>query len=363
MQLPTVCIMADIVFVLGAGTSRAAGAPLMSDFLDRAEDLLRSKRLESVHTPSFELVFKALSRLEGVHARMAYSPTNIEELFATFEMATILGSLGDLTKDEIVSLLPALRSVIAVTLEESVAFPVDAQGLHPPSAHVGFVSEVKRLAHASSVAILSFNYDVALDYAMEVAGAPPDYALGGDTPRTSIPLLKLHGSLNWGRCLRESCAGINPIGVQDWVRHNVREPKRDGERLRVSLRLNGVTHRCGGTCHSDPVIVPPTWSKPGYYTQLASVWQRAAEHLREARSVVVMGYSLPPTDRFFPLLYGLGSVGGNRPRRFAVCDPSEETFGRFENFLGPLPKERLEHIEERFEARNIGLTVRRAIRC
>ena len=34
--------MSDIVFILGAGASRQAGAPLMNDFIDTAESLLRA---------------------------------------------------------------------------------------------------------------------------------------------------------------------------------------------------------------------------------------------------------------------------------------------------------------------------------
>ena len=109
--------MADIVFILGAGTSREAGAPLMADFLDRAEDLLRADKMGERHEKDFELVFRALGMLEGVHARMRFSPTNIEDLFAIFEMGTILGRLGDLEPDTIPRLVPALRSLIAATLE------------------------------------------------------------------------------------------------------------------------------------------------------------------------------------------------------------------------------------------------------
>lgn len=43
--------MAENVFILGAGASRKAGAPLMKGFLDSAEDLLKKGKVGDL-TPS-----------------------------------------------------------------------------------------------------------------------------------------------------------------------------------------------------------------------------------------------------------------------------------------------------------------------
>ena len=51
------------VFILGAGASRAAGGPLMSDFLDYSEKLIRLKRDGVIQAKkAFDDVFDALGR-------------------------------------------------------------------------------------------------------------------------------------------------------------------------------------------------------------------------------------------------------------------------------------------------------------
>ena len=69
------------------------------------------------------------------------------------------------------------------------------------------------------------------------------------------------------------------------------------------------------------------------------MWRRAAKHLQEARNIVVIGYSLPPSDQFFRYLYGLGTVSPARIQRFWVFDiePSDVPNGvnwRFQELLG-----------------------------
>jgi len=92
-----------------------------------------------------------------------------------------------------------------------------------------------------------------------------------------------------------------------------------------------------------PLIVPPTWSKGEYYRQIGGVWRRAAQELGEAENIIVIGYSLPASDSFFPLLFGLGTVGNKPLRRFWVFDPDEKVGDRFRTMLGPGALQRFEH--------------------
>ena len=48
----------------------------------------------------------------------------------------------------------------------------------------------------------------------------------------------------------------------------------------------------------EPMVVPPATIKSAYYGNnvLRSLWTSAALHLRNAKEVVIMGFSLPATD-------------------------------------------------------------------
>jgi len=58
--------MANVVFILGAGASRQAGGPLMGDFLEVAESLLKTNKVGS-NAKAFECVFQAIGALQAVH--------------------------------------------------------------------------------------------------------------------------------------------------------------------------------------------------------------------------------------------------------------------------------------------------------
>ena len=86
------------------------------------------------------------------------------------------------------------------------------------------------------------------------------------------------------------------------------------------------------------MIVPPTWSKGEYHSQLTKVWSRAAAELSDAENIFVSGYSLTETDSFFRYLFALGSVGSARIKRFWVFDTDQgggKVEQRFRTLRGP----------------------------
>jgi len=102
------------VFIIGAGASAEAGAPLMNDFLDRAENLRRSRdsRFSAEEQKSFDLVFKAINALRAAHSKAELDTENLESVFGAFEMARLSGRLGSLTREEVVELNPSMRRLI-----------------------------------------------------------------------------------------------------------------------------------------------------------------------------------------------------------------------------------------------------------
>jgi hypothetical protein len=77
--------MSEFVFILGAGFSRPAGAPLMGDFLERAERVIGE-------IPGFQIVSKAISELQIAHSKADLDLYNIESVFGIFEMARLIGT-------------------------------------------------------------------------------------------------------------------------------------------------------------------------------------------------------------------------------------------------------------------------------
>lgn len=144
------------------------------------------------------------------------------------------------------------------------------------------------------------------------------------------PLLKLHGSINWGRIKKR---GIVPLDVGEAsfniMSHTTHVLYNLGTRL-GNRKIDGISF------DGPPIIVPPTWNKNSYHGQIANVWAAATRELALAENIIVIGYSLPETDSFFRYLYALGSQSSARLRNFIVINPDNSggVEGRFRELIG-----------------------------
>lgn len=164
-----------IVFVLGAGASKEAGAPLMREFLDVAE-LIREEQTGETRD-KFNLVFKAIAELQAIYAKSFLELDNIESVFAAFEMVELFGRLGNMPPEDIQSLISAIKSLIVSTLESRIMVTVSGERLLTPKPYGQFVEFVSNLVRPSNtlpqtkaVSLMTFNYDLALDAALYMRG-------------------------------------------------------------------------------------------------------------------------------------------------------------------------------------------------
>ncbi len=232
-----------------------------------------------------------------------------------------------------------MRTVVAVTLQQSLVFrPGDEGRVLPPHPYEDFarvIAEVQATDY-SGVSVISFNYDLAADYAFHFVGIPIDYGLADNrTIRGAMAFCKLHGSVNWASCAK--CSAVQPLTLDAYFSRRRWAPLGRGEdthRLSMSEHVATLEH-CGTRGMPEPVIVPPTWNKGRYHGAIESVWRRAAKELSEAETVIIIGYSLPTTDQFFHYLFGLGCVGGHLLRRVILCNPDVEVAARFRGLLAP----------------------------
>lgn len=348
--------MSRTVFILGAGASVMAGCPTMATFLDVA-DQLRS-RLSTPYSNAFEAVFDARSQLQSVHSKARLDLHNIESVFSAFEMAGRFQSkFGNLTAAQIGELGSCMRLLIGHTLELSTRFRMDNVGnVIPPEPYADFIRQVSRIRQKKPVTIITFNYDIALDAALELVGIPVDYCLDQNlSGGASVPVIKLHGSINWGRCM--ACKSeIIPFRMRDFLKRFPNWPTdSSGQNASIIFlqMMSGMSAKNHEPCHSvlqnhSPVIVPPTWEKTNHSVGFENMWKHAARSLSEADDIAVIGYSLPPSDQFFPMLYALGTVSQTLLKRFWVFDPDKSVEDRFRKMLGEAASQRFTYFQKEF---------------
>jgi hypothetical protein len=337
----------------------------MYDFIERAHRI--SGRGDGGWAEeSFDAVLQARRRLQVAYAKSNIDLDNIENLFTTFEMAHLVGKLGNLPEDVVEELPSHLRFVIMRTLEQSVLYSIDSDDalIRPPWPYEHFSELLIELGQSKGVApiaIISFNYDLCLEYALSVCGVDIDYGLPAapKPKRDSIRLYKVHGSLNWRlepNSHDVTAVPVSPLPTRHyWDRFGLDSP---AERAIDTMELLEGPGAWGGRIHPTPVIVPPTWNKGVYQEMLKTVWREASAAFASAENIFVIGYSLPVSDQFFRSFYALSTISDSIVERFWLFDPApgQEICDRFGSLLGPaiLGRSRFMHHRVRF-AKAIGV--------
>jgi len=327
------------VFILGAGFSANAGAPVMRDFVEKAKQLRDdpSLGLSFEDQKTFGRVFNRLGELRVAQSKMDIDIENIEHLFSLIDMAISFDGSSETTlrRDLILLILRTLEKFIRFEKLDNLSGPLRVKNLNgtirPKTIGANYVQLFAALAsrvwirdsrpsEGSQNTIITMNYDCLVDDCLLSLGVRPEYGLENPElpvefkhlPR-SLPVLKLHGSANWFQCTKPCNEGI-------WISADT-----------PSNRLEYFYGQSRPSCNHqvEPVIVPPTWAKGGQSKILRPVWARALRALGDAGRIFIIGYSLPRTDEFFRYLLALALSKNEQLDKIIVVNPSQEAQDTF----------------------------------
>jgi hypothetical protein len=160
--------------------------------------------------------------------------------------------------------------------------------------------------------IINFNYDLLIDqevisrtgiyqyhnFANVVLDKPfqntPQFRALRDKQTGSGLYLKMHGSLNWTTCTNNACPRSTSIEIGDVL-----------ESLLSRNSPTGRPPRCE-TCRSEvsTVLIPPLLNKPVMHSSIfRNIWSNALYTLSQAKKIIIIGYSFPPTDFYTEWLF------------------------------------------------------------
>ena len=337
---------ARTVLILGAGASADSGAPLMSDFFDKARRLHDDHRLSS-WSQDYERVRAARAALQRAQAKASIDLYNLEHVFAALEMTITLGGIRGLTADDAKAARDSLQRLTAAVLQQSIDYEWDGERLRAPS-DARFIANLCR-EHCNSqsesrVSLITFNYDMNLEVALSLAGVPYDYCLSGETPIGMVPVCKLHGSMNWQQT---ADAGPSPVNLQlEQFQLNLKRYDTQGP-VQLTLPWLSTDHEAEEV-PALPFIVPPIDAKTTHHRHIGGVWKCAASLLASASNIVIAGYSIPPSDTFFRHFFALATIGDDDISTLMLCDPDPEPADRLRNYLSRSLETRLDVRTARF---------------
>jgi hypothetical protein len=282
--------MASVVYVLGAGFSRAISGemPTMDHLSSEVKQAVRASRLPKIPGADTPLA----NNFEQWLSYLVETPPWLSESHQARNRA----GFSDVAR--------AVHSVLSDCQKRAV------QNGEPPE----WLQPLMVYWEENAATVITFNYDLFVELAwlrsfsdgdrrlrrslylypvpITPIGTRLGYPIGGIPTADGLRLLKLHGSLSWRYSGQGSTPGdvIYDLGVfgSGWDVDGI-GPVQFG---------NGRPDADELSVDREPMIVPPAAVKSPYYNNrtLQELWRLAADALSKAEELVIMGFSLPQTD-------------------------------------------------------------------
>jgi len=269
--------MASSVYLLGSGFSRAINECMPT--LAGLSDAIRS-----------DLESRGLPPLPGQDSPLA---RDFEQWLSYLieEPPWLSGGQRLRNRGAFSDVAESLHSVLS-------ALQTRVLGDRPPA----WLLQLVRYWQATGTTVITFNYDMLVEAVWLTTAADHSWSdlytvpiapiasrvgavLSGEGNPDGMRLMKLHGSLNWRYSGPSSPAGdqVFDVGLRPWGQ-GTSTFYEDEETL---------------SADKVPLIVPPAAIKSPYYVNntIGALWRQAAEALRQADELVIMGFSLPPSDQ------------------------------------------------------------------
>ena len=304
--------MSKTVYIIGAGFSADAGAPLQRDLVGRvfSLDIADLPRPEALYFDECRIAFRQFLENDLCIAEDCFSSVTLENVYTPLDRCIIDNvALRGRSGIELFALRQQISACLVFLIRHSMRAPTDAEYVRRFAQHLLSVRSGARIG-GDPLAVLSLNWDIALDNALQRAIDPAhgviDYCCYVNAYNTDAPvppgllarglgmynfkLLKLHGSMNWlqcRRCQRLFVAFFEKIAAHEFL---------SKPRCNFCMRNHHHTHEHMGGAPLHSQLIMPTFLKDLNNVQLKLIWQNAGIELSEADRVVFLGYSFPEAD-------------------------------------------------------------------
>jgi hypothetical protein len=268
---------------------------------------------QRIRQPAYERFIEVLDdkrlSLEKVMTQLSLE----REIF--LRLPPFLG-FGESEKDNNSDLLAPLIELVTITISKALEGP-------PCLKHSKLADSLER-----GDAVISFNYDILMDNALRNSNMLTDSGYLFPLQKVSdnghwrrpeettsdVTLLKLHGSMNWLHCINCNSYLLMRSGkIGSW-----------------DASLPKLCPNCQEPASFERVIIPPVLTKDYSSQPIDYLWRQAGKCVSRARDIVILGYSLPPTDFATEALLRIALPYSLQKKiRFTIVNRDRKVFERF----------------------------------
>ena len=326
------------VYILGAGFSCEAGYPLVHNFMDKMREAALTK--QGLERGELEAVLRFRKEASAAAYRTTFDPENIEDLFS---LSVATDNRSD-KRDMQIAIVETLTYCKNAAFDRVEPFPntllhenetvegfevnkVTGQPIYPLidkfKLYTGIMTGKWGETPLTSNSFITFNYDLVLEEAFQMwdipfryDGLPQDNSeffreqgLGHrleyhetqntfvreQTQINAVSLMKLHGSINWAEDFRKK--------DKEQRLFHIFTSYADIPAYHIHFNILAADNDS-----KELVLTPPVWDKGTTqgHRPLLGVWSEAIKSLKTATRIIIIGYSLPPTDAHFRYLLAAG---------------------------------------------------------
>jgi hypothetical protein len=281
------------LFLLGAGFSKAAGLPLAAELLP----LVRRVAEVYFRSDGYSHIENAIEQYGAyVDDVDPGRPFDLEEFAAWLDWEHVLRLKGTDTFSEYGNEAGLqLRWAIGKVLDDATPAVI-------PPVYLDFAREL-----TTSDRVLTLNYDLLLERALEAVGLPyrrfptrysevyESHAVGDTDQPEELVISKLHGSIDWTYVTgRDAHVGLHPL---------VEGPRfPDDPLMRVAvIARDGLSdyYASPGNWWRHPLLLmPPSRAKPLAASELVPLWDGVGLYSYMLGGFTIIGCSLPPGDPY-----------------------------------------------------------------
>lgn len=341
------------VYFLGAGFSKGFGLPLTSELLGELERMASSDPkhfLNRGHGKSFPVKVRGkrtfTRRLEAVVKVLYPDGSNPGYRPSVVDFFSSLSTYAGISDSFVATSFPGgkPREYLRL-LKQGIARRL-IEGTRENLYRLQESSLIDEIVQPGSI-VITANWDLLIEAAAYEKGIPVRRALGDGKSRRSreLTLLKLHGSADW---LSAESARIEAGYANDYVKLDTLQTRpRRGVQLQQALSQKDIDIlRVGwnfddlgslwqriGTRNKSPYIVTMSAGKSDELGPLRGVWRDAYSALSMARSIRIVGYSMPNDDTEIRTLLRAGVERGIQRPSVEVRNPAPDVHDRVRRYV------------------------------